>query len=47
LDRYVAKFGFRCEVRKMSDYGGMKTLAKQMGGRLSYRRFKGNHGSAG
>ncbi len=38
LHRYVGEFDFRYSTCKMSDYGRMRTLAKQMEGRLSYRR---------
>ena len=38
LHRYVAEFDFRYTTCKMSDYGRMRTLAKQMEGRLSYKR---------
>lgn len=38
LHRYVNEFDFRYSTCKMSDGGRMRTLAKQMEGRLSYRR---------
>jgi hypothetical protein len=39
LHRYVNEFDFRYSTCKMSDYGRMRTLAKQMEGRLSYKRL--------
>jgi transposase-like protein len=41
LHRYVNEFDFRYSTCKMSDYGRMRTLAKQMDGRLSYKRLVG------
>jgi ISXO2-like transposase domain len=38
LHRYVGEFDFRYSTCKMSDYGRMRTLARQMEGRLSYKR---------
>ncbi len=38
LHRYLGKFDFRYSTCRMSDYGRMRTLARQMEGRLSYRR---------
>ena len=38
LHRYLGEFVFRYSTCKMSDYGRMRTLAKQMEGRLSYKR---------
>lgn len=38
LHRYVGEFDFRYSTCKMSDFGRMRTLAKQMDGRLSYKR---------
>jgi ISXO2-like transposase domain len=39
LHRYVGEFDFRYSTCKMSDYGRMRTLGKQMDGRLSYKRL--------
>jgi transposase-like protein len=39
LHRYLGEFDFRYSTCKMSDYGRMRTLAKQMEGRLSYQRL--------
>lgn len=38
LHRYLGEFDFRYSTCKMSDYGRMRTLARQMEGRLSYKR---------
>jgi transposase-like protein len=38
LDRYLGEFDFRYFTCKMSDGGRMRTLGKQMEGRLSYKR---------
>lgn len=43
LHRYLGEFDFRYSTCKMSDYGRMRTLAKQMEGRLSYKRAVANH----
>ena len=39
LHRYVTEHDFRYTTCKMSDWGRMRTLAKQMNGRLSYKRL--------
>jgi transposase-like protein len=39
LHRYLGEFDFRYSTCKMSDYGRMRTLAKQMEGRLSHKRL--------
>jgi transposase-like protein len=39
LPRYLGEFDFRYSTCKMSDHGRMRTLAKQMEGRLSYDRL--------
>lgn len=39
LHRYLGEFDFRYSTCKMSDYGRMRTLAKLMEGRLSYKRL--------
>lgn len=39
LPRYLGEFDFRYSTCKMSDYGRMRTLARQMDGRLSYQRL--------
>lgn len=41
LHRYLGEFDFRYSTCKMSDWGRMRTLARQMEGRLSYRRVCG------
>jgi transposase-like protein len=43
LHRYLGEFDFRYETCKMSDSGRMRTLGKQMEGRLSYKRVVSNH----
>lgn len=39
LPRYLGEFDFRYSTCKMSDFGRMRTLGKQMEGRLSYQRL--------
>lgn len=40
LHRYLGEFDFRYSTCKMSDWGRMRTLGKQMEGRLSYKRIR-------
>jgi len=39
LGRYCGEFDYRYSTCKMSDHGRVRTLAKQMEGRLSYKRL--------